>query len=357
LVLLFGAIGAGCQPSATPTVSPEELPALLDSLRHVYEVPGVQVCLFRADDLLLSMASGRKDARDSAPVEVDTRFEAASLSKPVFVYLLHQLEQDGCLPPHWLRRPICEWIDFSQPFAPALAPRYRGLAGYTDFRPGYERASFCQITAYHLLTHQSGLGDWWDSLPQVHFPPGRRFRYSDDGYLLLQRLVEAHTGVPLQTLLIRYLPRELAALRVFSQETLRGETAPGHERSGAYQRDSWRSEEALAHGTLLCSAEDYATFMQHVAQNGLFPPSLPRSQVSQAVHWTIGWGLDYTAGDTAYWHWGNDVYYQHLACYDPQRDLGLVVMTNAQRGLALIDVLWPYLWGHPMAATGWVLPK
>lgn len=352
---LFLALAAclwmGCQ-SPPPTAGPVTT-ATLDSLRQVYRVPGVQVCRFRQDRVLGRLASGLRDMRHEAPVTDHTRFEAASLSKPVFAYLLTRLAEAGHLPPDWLRRPLCEWIDTDQPFAPAREPRYRGLDQYLSFRPDYSRTPFCQMTAQQLLTHQSGMGDWWDAQPTRRFAPGCRFRYSDDGYLLLQRVVEAHLDTPLQALLQQHLPDFLAAMRSFSAATLRGAVAHGHQTEGQYQRDIWRSQEALAHGTLLCSAQAYAAFMQHLSREQRFPPQRDMARVAEGLYWARGWGVDCSSPDTVYWHWGNDTYFQHFACYAPQRDLGLVIMTNSQNGLKLIEALFPRLWGEPIEAVHW----
>ena len=114
-----------------------------------------------------------------------------------------------------------------------------------------------------------------------------------------------------------------------------------------------RSQEALAHGTLLCSAQQYAEFIQHLSRNQRFPPLVSLAQVEADLYWARGWGVDRSTPDTVYWHWGNDTYFQNFACYAPQRDLGLVIMTNSQNGLKLIEALFPRLWGQSIQAVHW----
>ena len=58
------------------------------------------------------------------------------------------------------------------------------------------------ITVRHVLTHTTGLPNWRpDGQPLEPLrPPGLRWGYSGEGFVLLQGHLEGRTGVPIATL-------------------------------------------------------------------------------------------------------------------------------------------------------------
>ena len=100
---------------------------------------------------------GVKDKETQAPVQTDTIFEAASLSKPVFTYGVLKLVDQGKLD---LDAPLSSYLP--KPYVPD------------------ERVS--KITARLVLSHRTGFPNWRgdDGLP-IYFSPGERFSYSGEG--------------------------------------------------------------------------------------------------------------------------------------------------------------------------------
>jgi CubicO group peptidase (beta-lactamase class C family) len=79
----------------------EELGATLDrlvpDLLKDGDVPGLSLAIVRDGRIELQRAYGVKNAATGAPVDADTVFEAASLSKPVFAYAVLKLVDAGKL--------------------------------------------------------------------------------------------------------------------------------------------------------------------------------------------------------------------------------------------------------------------
>ncbi|WP_457818990.1 serine hydrolase domain-containing protein, partial [Staphylococcus aureus] len=59
------------------------------------------------------------------------------------------------------------------------------------------------ITVRMALNHTSGLPNWADGALIFEQPPGEKWQYSGEGYVLLQRAVEAVTGENLNTFMHR----------------------------------------------------------------------------------------------------------------------------------------------------------
>jgi CubicO group peptidase (beta-lactamase class C family) len=137
-------------------------------------VPGVSLALIQRGKTIWVHGFGVKEAGTSQPVDGETVFEAASLSKPVFAYAVLKLVDQGKLA---LDVPLTTYLP-----KPYIA--------------GDPRLS--KITARIVLSHRTGFPNWrnGDALP-IYFTPGERFSYSGEGYIYLQRVVEQITGKPL----------------------------------------------------------------------------------------------------------------------------------------------------------------
>ena len=122
---LCGLIVMTACAASSPTESPQpsepseaaDLPAVadLDALRKSFDVPGValiELTKCRPADGPLNL--GLADLRSERPVTNKTGFEAASLSKPVFAYLVMQLVDEGVVD---LDRPLADEFPY---------PRIRG---------------------------------------------------------------------------------------------------------------------------------------------------------------------------------------------------------------------------------------
>jgi hypothetical protein len=143
-----------------------------ECLRLIAEamVPGMAAAIIRDDGLDRYVCCGTRDAQAAAQVDEHTVFDTASLSKPVFAHAVLQLADNGYLS---LDAPLDDHL-----------PRYV---------PADDRAA--SITPRHVLSHSGGLPNWRNAdLPlKTYFEPGSQFSYSGEGFLHLQKAVEAIT--------------------------------------------------------------------------------------------------------------------------------------------------------------------
>jgi D-alanyl-D-alanine carboxypeptidase len=199
------------------------------------DVSGV-VSVTRNGKPIVSVVRGKLAGDDSAAMTLDTRFNLGSASKMFTAVAIGQLIDGGK-------------IQLDDPLG----------AFVKDLGP--ETAA---VTIRQLLTHSSGLGDFFkpenmtamlkartasDLLPLVvhdkpTFPPGSRFAYSNSGFALLGVVIERVSGLSYGDYLAQHVfspagmthtgldPKPMATLAV-GMTAMRMEMTPGRARGGS----------------------------------------------------------------------------------------------------------------------------
>ncbi len=280
------------------------------------KTPGAAVALIQPGDSTGYACAGIQDSTNCHPVTPQTVFEAASLGKPVFACLVLQMVREGkldldCVLSDWLPKP---WV------------------------PNDDRLR--QITVRRVLSHSCGFPNWFgDENPRVfRFPPGERFGYSGEGYLYLQRVVEAITGQLLEDLARQSLfdPLGMTRTRYTCPPDLAAETAQGHAADGR-PMPKWQPG-ANAAASLHTTLADYSRFLQAVLAGedpleGLGQEMLVwQTPIDERSAWGLGWGLKHLAGDLFFWQWGDSDGWKHVAVGSLARGEGVIVLTNGEQG-------------------------
>lgn len=321
-------------PSATPATA-ESNAAAWQALMRQHKIPGAQVVHVR-DGRVQAHVFGAIQAEESRPVQADTLFQAASLSKVVGAYLTLRLVDQGVLD---LDRPLWQYW---------ASPRIRD-------NPQAQR-----ITARMVLNHTSGLKNWQvsPSNPAIFetplenlFAPGERYSYSGEGFFLLQRTLEHVTGKRWE---------QLARAEVFERFDMSGSryltdagtvarNARGHDEDGQARAPRMVGWENTA-WSLVTTAGEYSRFLQRgvFRGEGLSPAShaLLKTVSSDAddrdvpvpvdpyIAWSQGVGLQIVDGRTRLWHWGDNPGFKAFFMLDAVTGESLVLLTNSQNGLA-----------------------
>ena len=258
---------------------PADLAERIPDLMARARVPGLPVAYVEDGQLAWNAAFGRKHRDWDEPVDADTVFQAASLSKPVFAYAVLKWVEQGVL-------------TLDEP----LASYWRPPAWSDD-------ALAEQVTARQVLCHTTGWPNWRPAGQPLRreAAPGARFGYSGEGYVYLQRCVEHVTGQPLDAL-IRAAVFEPMGLESSSflwaapQATV---VAAGHDRDGAPSARHV-GEHPNAASSLHTTPSDFARFLAALLTVGNEPWRLGQASVSEMLRpqvwvdariaWGLGWG-------------------------------------------------------------------
>ncbi|MGD9402465.1 MAG: beta-lactamase family protein [bacterium] len=340
LVLMASAFCVSCgrrNPTLNTDVSAErvavEIMEAVPRLMDEANIPGLSIALIRDGETAWSGAYGVKSAITLEPVTETTVFEAASLTKPFFAYLVMKMVESGEID---LDRPLFKYVPQEY-----LETEY---IGHSMDREGFNNEWFRTITARMVLSHSSGLphGEPRDPLP-IHFEPGSAYRYSADGYYYLQVVVEYLRGERLDEIMRREViePLGMQNSSLVWQDRYETMAAVGHDLAGNTTGEFRKRSRARASATLYTTALDYARFVNAVINGtGLDSATVdlmlsPQIEVEDGVRWSLGFGLDGAAAGTGFWQWGDfTVFRDFIIAYRKER-IGVVYLTNSYNGLSI----------------------
>lgn len=318
----------------------------LSNLINDDAIPGIQLVYARGNKTqaynigVISKGSTQK-------VTSNTIFEAASLSKSVFSYIVLRLYDRGIID---LDKPLLQYI-----------------GSYNRFDPNDPR--YGKITARMVMEHHTGLPNWGDDKGvRLIFTPDSTFSYSGEGFQYLQYVVEKITGKPLN---------ELAQQEVF---TPLGMTSSNYHWVSKYDTVAafGNSAEAVnrhkntnAAYSLLTNAHDYSLFLQALINGeGLKPATREmmfekmsdgnwyKHDVTEAnnhIGWGLGVGLMKNETGKWIWHWGDNGDFKCFYIASPDKRQSLVYFTYNNFGLMIMpDVLTEFFGKQTWWMSKWL---
>ena len=334
-------------------------------------VPGVSVAFFEGGEVVWTRAYGLADVEGGDPVTPETRFQAASISKPVAATAALDLVEDGRLGlDDGVNGALASWHVPETAFDGPVT--LRGLlthtAGLTVHGfPGYGPAEAVPTTAGVLA------GEGNTDAVVVDQRPRTAYRYSGGGYTVAQLLVEDATGRPFADVLAdRVLGPLGMAHSTYAQPLpagLRDQAATGYRAGGAPVEGRFHTYPEQAAAGLWTTPTDLARWALAIRQSldGAPHPVLDAETVRLMVTPDAvgGHGLGPALPfDAAFFgHNGANEGFRCLLTVQLDGDQGLVVMTNSDLGTVvareiLLAVAREYAWGHyePTRKTVVALP-
>ncbi len=167
------------------------------------------------------------------------------------------------------------------------------------------------ITIRHVLTHTTGLPNWREEGTPLEplRPPGERWGYSGEGFVLLQDHLQRRSGVSIDT---------LASDRVFGPLRM--------------EQSRMADPEPGFHGyrPLMTTVADYGRFLAHVL--GFDDVRWePLWRIDDELAWGAGWGIE--LGPPLFgWQWGLNDDASNFVIGCPSTGDGVVVLTDDPEG-------------------------
>ena len=327
-------------------------------------VPGVSIAIIKDGALLWRRGFGVRDIRSKSLVDIDTVFEAASTSKPVFAYAVMKLCERGVLA---LDTPLA---------------RYTSVRLLDDPRVDF-------ITARHVLSHTTGLPNWRSKAEPlaIGFTPGEKWGYSGEGYSYLQAVVARLTGSrvnqnecrsfeagllacstepPLDTFMKANLfdPFGMTSTGYLWTEKIAANAAWGHDPKGQpLASDRKPSGPSVTRygvaGGMWTTPADYAKLLIEVVapkppdrfrltRASLAEMLKPQVAVKPGRSWALGWEISHSPDGDIIRHGGGNPGSSCFVAASTSKQSGYVIMTNSEDA-GFFGVIAKLIAGEPLA--------
>ncbi|MDJ0958151.1 MAG: beta-lactamase family protein [Arenicellales bacterium] len=308
----------------------ERIPAILKAGR----VPGLSIALIKDCQVIWERGFGVRKTGVGAPVTTETVFEAASLTKPLFAYLVLLAVDRQILE---LDVPLVTYVD-RETIETEVTQHSLDVEG---FRCDW----FERITARHVLSHSSGMPHTERGVPfPLFFEPGLEFKYSATGYYFLQLVIEKLKGEPLERIAESEIFRPLSMERssLVWLERFGADAADGHDILSRPQ-EIRKYQRAHAAASMYTTAGDYARFVATVlggegltesSKREMYTPQIPMQGDDS---WGLGFGIQRDGTGDALWQWGDYGIFRNFVIAYPDRGMAVVYLTNSPNGLGIRD--------------------
>ena len=306
---------------------PADFDRFMQAYLDYFKIPGLSVAVIKDSRVVYHRGFGVKNTATREPVTDDTVYEAASMTKPVFAYLVLRLVDRGVLK---LDTPLHTYFPYEDI---AHDDRYK------------------LITARMVLTHRTGFPNWRTGKLNLKFTPGTEVSYSGEGFVYLGKVVEHVTGKKLVDIcreeVFEPLGIENASL-VYTEDVARL-TAIGHD--GTSPLPKWKMNEPNVAASLHVAADQYARFLIAVLEGkGLSEPTareMLRPQVKLSDRPGSAWGLGISIEEsqigTSYGHGGRNLGFTSQSVMYKDRGFGYVFLVNNDDAEKIDNVLNAYL--------------
>jgi CubicO group peptidase (beta-lactamase class C family) len=329
----------------------DDVEKLMQKIMRENSIPGISAAIIKDGKLAWNKAFGVKSTASKEPVDTETVFEAASVSKTVFAYSVMKLNEKGILK---IDEPLTTYL-----------PK--------PFLEGDPRLN--KVTARLVLSHRTGFPNWRspDEPLRLYFDPGSDFMYSGEGYFYLQSAITQLTGKTNSSACGEFeegvkvcatdfgdymvknilLPHDMTSSGYVWNEKLGKNEAQPHDVDGRPLKKSHPTPTDMARyasaGGLTTTAKDFSKFI-----TGLFNPkendphklnkkSLDEmfrphvklrddQKIDGASAWALGWAVLERPNGNIVLHSGGQTGYRSLVMVSPEKKSGFVMLTNSDKG-------------------------
>ena len=305
-------------------------------------IPGFSIAILNVGQTDFIKSYGYRSNETKEAVNQQTRFEAASLTKPILAYCVLKLMEQGKIE---LDKPLYQYYE------------YADLAHDNRYK---------LITARMVLSHTSGLPNWRKDRksPKLKFlrKPGNKFGYSGEGFVYLQKVVEHILDSDLNSIAKEFLfaPLNMENSSLVFEEN--GNYAVGHNKEHEARKKS-RPNKANAAYSLHTTAEDYGKFLHELLDPKFIDKTLIEQAFSreslmkkedQSLGWGLGMGINQTETDQYIWHWGDNGVFKAFFILSPKQERAFVYFSNSQSGLSIVKRIIRWVFAEESIMENWV---
>ena len=315
------------------SLSVVKLNTAIEKAMKDYNLPGLSVAIINKNQLVYQKVFGVTNSDTKEPLNNQSIFEGASLSKPIFAYFVMKMVENGIIE---LDKPLYQYLPH-----PGISPESQ-----TDYK---------LITARMVLSHQTGFPNHANNQPiKLAFKPGTDFMYSGEAYQYLAAIIGIKLGVGFKKGLNQLFqekvtqPLNMPHTTFIWDDYLESHKVFGHNNEGQPTQNKpregrWSGKTFNAFSSVHSEALEYSRFIiAMLKKEGLSKASFDEMLKEQTQFkdndsmkletGQTGWGLGFaqkpTENGMMHLHTGNNHDFQAYAMFVPEQEYGLVLFTN-----------------------------
>ena len=320
---------------------------ILERMKH-YNVPGVSIAVVENGNIKWAKGYGLANTDTKAPVDVNTIFQAGSISKPVAALSALKLVEEGKLDLDTnVNTYLKGWQIPANKFTSTEKVTLRRLLTHTAGMtvhgfPGYEQKdSFPTIT--QVLNGKGNTAKIF-----VDTIPGSIWRYSGGGYTLMEKIVEDTSKKSLEAYMAENFLTPIGMSNSTYEQPLSTKyhtnASAAYNSKGEIAEGFWNNYPEQAAAGLWTTPTDlakYAIEIQQIAagkENGI----LSKKTINQMLtkhknNWGLGPSLQWEKDSLIFRHGGKNRGFTNQFISFANKGNAVIVMTNADNGGNLIN--------------------
>ena len=326
----------------------------LEELMEKFGVPGVSIAVIKDFDIHWAKGYGIADVATGAMVDLETLFQAASISKPVNAMAFLKAAQDGEVSvDDDINHILKSWNVPDSPLtkdypvtARALASHTSGLGdgfGFPGYHPSDPLPTVVQILNGEKPSNVSSV--------KLARPPMTAFHYSGGGVTVLQLALTDAIGRPYPDIIQGYVLGPVGMTRSTFEQPLSPEkdknATRGHDGKGNTMGAKWHVYPELAAAGLWTTPTDLAKFAIEVQKstkgkaNNVLSQAMVKEMLDPVGVGDYGVGFAVTKQGQGWYfgHGGDNWGFRCVLRAHKVKGYGFAIMTNARNGGVILDAL------------------
>lgn len=313
-------------------------------------IPGVSIAFVDQGKIKWEKSYGYADLQMLTKVTPETVFTGASLSKPIAAVAALQLVDKGLVSlDEDVNNKLKSWKVPDNSFTETKKVTLRHLIGHTAGISNFVYTSYgpnAKIpTSKQIL---SGESPSVDPAAEIVAEPGERYKYSNPGYTIIERLIEDISGKGFEAV----VGSEVLS-QVDMQDSSFIQPMPGNlmkRKATGYSKElkayTYKLFPFQAAGGIWTTPKDLAKFMMalmndyHKESNTLVSKKIADQIFSKTPN-RLGFTKQYSeqGNDLIFEHWGSNEGFTSYMVGSLDDNQGLVIMTNSDNGFGLMAAI------------------
>ena len=356
------------------TISVSEVDQVVNRLMEANNVQGINLAILNKKKAVFVKSYGYRNKPQNLPLNENSIFYAASLSKAVFGYLVMKLVEEKVIE---LDKPLYQYLK-------------KPIGEYEYFADLASDERWKLFTARMCLSHTAGLPNvrWFNPITgvqdtlgvmKIYFTPGSKYAYSGEGFKLLQLVIEEITQTKTDALAEARIFKPFGMTRtgyVWHESFGDDNVAVGHLNNGAIDLKRKRTE-AVAGGSMVTTLSDYTKFTEAMMQRKGLPKKLFDEMITKqiAIHsvtqfppitfetttenddielgYGLGWGVLKCPYGRAFFKEGNGDSWRNYSINFIDKGISIIVLTNSENGENIFQEVIESLLGDTCIPWKW----